>query len=319
MDPHRPFDPNTLALPALFDALVDRDRLGALIEMALDEDLGDLGDVTTSNLVPPDAFARCAIVARADGVVAGLPVLAAVLEHAAHRFGAPPPPATFVVADGAPCRRGDVLVRFEGSLAAILPLERTLLNVLGRMCGVATFTKRHVDAVAGTKARVCCTRKTLPGWRELDKYAVRCGGGTLHRIGLYDAMLVKDNHLGAVPIESFAEAIAAASRAARRRAEALGRPLRFVEVEVDTLDQFDRLLAVEPGLVDIALLDNFDLPSLREAVGRRDARSPRLELEASGGVRLDTIRAIAETGVERISCGGLTHSAVALDVALDLA
>lgn len=303
-------DFNALPLDRLFGELVEPSRLATLLRLALDEDLGEVGDVTTSALVPPDARARAAIVARAEGVVAGLPVVRAVLEmsDAMAALG-----AEFVARDGDRCRRGDVLVRFDGPLALLLPLERTMLNALGRLCGIASLTRRFVDEVAGTKARVCCTRKTLPGWRDLEKYAVRCGGGTLHRIGLYDAMLVKDNHLGAVPPGELGSALAAAAKAARRRHE-----LRFVEVEVDSLEQLRVVLAIEPGLVDIVLLDNFDLAMLRAAVAMRDACGARVELEASGGVKLETVRAIAETGVERISSGAITHSAIALDVAIDL-
>ena len=303
-------DFNALPLNRLFESLVNPERLSLLMRMALDEDLGDVGDVTTSSLVPPDARARAAIVARAEGVVAGLPVVRAVLEmaDATHALG-----ATFLANDGERCSRGQELVRFDGPLALLLPLERTMLNALGRLCGIATLTRRFVDAVAGTKARICCTRKTLPGWRELEKYAVRCGGGTLHRIGLYDAMLVKDNHLGAVAPGDLGPALTAAAKAARRRHE-----LRFVEVEVDSLEQLRVVLAMERGLIDIVLLDNFNPPMLAEAVAMRAAAGTRVELEASGGVRLETVRAIAETGVDRISSGAITHSAIALDVAIDL-
>lgn len=301
-------DLNTLALPELFATLVDEERLDTLLALAFEEDLGDVGDVTTSSLVPPDVIARAAIVARSDGVVAGLPVVERVLTSRTNELI-----CTARADDGAPCRRGDVLMELEGPLALMLPFERIALNTLGRLCGIATLTRRFVDAVAGTRAKLCCTRKTTPGWRELEKYAVRCGGGWLHRIGLYDAMLVKDNHLGAIPADQLAPTLAAAARVARRRFD-----LRFVEVEVDTLEQLDDVLSIEAGVIDIVLLDNFELGALREAVRRRDARRPKLELEASGGVRLESVRAIAETGVDRISCGAVTHSAISLDVALDL-
>lgn len=303
-------DLNALSLDDLFATLVDRGRLETLLRMALEEDLGESGDVTTSSLVPPTATAAAAIVARQEGVVAGLPVVRAVLDlaGATERLG-----TRFLARDGQPCRRGDVLVRFDGPLAELLPLERVMLNALGRLCGIASTTRRYVDAVAGTQARICCTRKTLPGWRELEKYAVRCGGGTLHRIGLYDAMLVKDNHLGAVPPDELASALAAAAKAARRR-----HALRFVEVEVDSIEQLRQVLSIERGLIDIVLLDNFDVPRLREAVALRASLGAAVQFEASGGVRLETVRPIAETGVERISCGAITHSAIALDVAIDL-
>jgi nicotinate-nucleotide pyrophosphorylase (carboxylating) len=303
-------DYNAMPLDGVFASLVHPARLDTLLRLALEEDLGAVGDVTTDCLVPPDVRATAAIVARADGVVAGLPVVerVLVLGEALELLE-----TRFVARDGDRCRAGDTLVRFDGPLAALLPLERTMLNALGRLSGIASLTRRYVDAIAGTKARLCCTRKTLPGWRELEKYAVRCGGGWLHRIGLYDAMLVKDNHLGAVPPDELAPALAAAAKAARRRHE-----LRFVEVEVDTLEQLERVLTIEPGLIDIVLLDNFDVARLRQAVELRDRRQPRLQLEASGGVRLETVRGIAETGVERVSCGAITHSAIVLDVAIDL-
>ena len=301
-------DLNTLALPELFATLVNESRLDTLLRMALDEDLGDDGDVTTSTFVPSDTNVRAGIVARADGVVAGLAVVERLLASKADDVN-----RDVRVCDGSACRRGDVLVKLRGSLASILPLERTLLNTLGHLSGIATLTRRFVDATSGTKAKLCCTRKTTPGWRELEKYAVRCGGGWLHRVGLYDAMLVKDNHIGAVQPNELASALARAARAARARFD-----LRFVEVEVDTLEQFDAVLSIERGLIDIILLDNFDLDALREAVRRRDVCASTVELEASGGVRLDRVRAIAETGVERISCGAITHSAISLDLAVDL-
>ncbi len=190
----------------------------------------------------------------------------------------------------------------------ILAFERTALNFLQHLSGVATLTARFVDAVAGTKATILDTRKTLPGWRLLEKYAVRCGGGRNHRIGLYDAILIKDNHLAHFVHRG--DPIAAAVSAARSQAS----PGTTVEVEVDSLDQLDKALRCRP---DIILVDNFDLDRLREAVRRRDAVPPRIPLEASGGINLETVRAIAETGVDRISVGALTHSAPALDIGLD--
>jgi nicotinate-nucleotide pyrophosphorylase (carboxylating) len=317
-----PADLNALPLEALFDALVDRRRFSTLINLAFDEDLGDAGDVTTAAMVPADVRATAAIVAREEGIVAGLPALARILEEGPRRGASGPGGSAglrwrITGRDGQRCRDGDRLVELEGPLAAMLPLERILLNLLGRLSGVATLTRAYVDECAGTRAKLCCTRKTTPGLRELEKYAVRCGGGWLHRIGLYDAMLVKDNHLGAVSAGSLTGHVAEAALAARRR-----HPLRFVEVEVDTLEQLDAILAIEPGVIDIVLLDNFSLDQLAVAVRRRDARSvpgtATVELEASGGVRLERLKAIAATGVDRISCGAITHGARSLDVALDL-
>lgn len=303
-----PSDLNELPLDRLFATLVDRDRLDRLVALALEEDLGTVGDVTTEAIVPPTAVASAAIVARAAGTVAGLRVLEAILENRGRGLTWRVPRA-----DGDEVRKGDVVLELSGPLAAILPLERTLLNILSRLSGVASRTREFVALVSGTKARVCDTRKTTPGWRELEKYAVRCGGGWLHRIGLHDAMLAKDNHLAAIPPDELAAAIAAAAASARRR-----HPLRFVEVEVESLDQLDRLLGLPPGVIDMVLLDNMDNGMLAEAVRRRDARRPGLLLEASGGVRLDTIRAIAATGVDRISVGSITHGAISLDFALDV-
>jgi nicotinate-nucleotide pyrophosphorylase (carboxylating) len=304
-----PVELNELPLDRLFATLVDRDRLDRLVALALEEDLGAVGDVTTEAIVPPAATARAAIVARAAGTVAGLRTLEAILENRGRGIA-----YRTLRADGDQVGRGDEVLTLSGPLAAILPLERTLLNFLSRLSGVATRTREFVGLVAGTKAKVCDTRKTTPGWRELEKYAVRCGGGWLHRIGLFDAMLVKDNHLAAVPPDELADAVAAAAHAARKR-----HPLRFVEVEVDSLDQLDRLLGLPAGAIDIILLDNMDAATLAEAVRRRDARRPGLLLEASGGVRAETIRGIAATGVDRISVGSITHGATGLDFALDIA
>lgn len=301
-------DLNELPLERLFATLVDRDRLDRLVGLALEEDLGTVGDVTTEAIVAPTETASAAIVARAPGTVAGLRVLEAILESRGRGLS-----WRTVRADGDAVRPGDVVLGLSGPRAAILPLERTLLNFLSRLSGVATRTREFVDRVAGTKARVCDTRKTTPGWRELEKYAVRCGGGWLHRIGLYDAMLVKDNHLAGIPPDELAAAVAAAAATARKR-----HALRFIEVEVDSLGQFDRLLALPAGTIDLVLLDNMSPATLGDAVRRRDATRPGLGLEASGGVRLETVAAIAATGVDRISVGSITHGAVALDFALDL-
>ena len=302
-------DLNELPLERRFATLVDRDRLDRLVSLALEEDLGTVGDVTTEAIVPPGEMAKAAIVARAPGTVAGLRVLEAILESRGRGLA-----WRVVGIDGSEVRTGDVVLEISGPLAAILPLERTLLNFLSRLSGVATRTREFVGLVSGTRAKVCDTRKTTPGWRELEKYAVRCGGGWMHRIGLYDAMLVKDNHLAAIPPEELAPAVAAAAGAARKR-----HAIRFVEIEVDSLAQLDRLLVLPAGAIDLVLLDNMDPATLAEAVRRRDARSPGLLLDASGGVRLETVRAIAATGVDRISVGSITHGATSLDFALDIA
>ncbi len=274
-----------------------------LLELALEEDLGGTGDVTSLATIPADARGRAAFVARSPGVVAGLPAAALV-------FAALDAAVTFepLVADGTRLHGGERLALVSGPMRSVLSGERIALNFLQHLSGVATLTCRFVDAVGELPCRVLDTRKTLPGWRRLAKYAVRCGGGHNHRLGLHDGILIKDNHLAALagrphPVR---EAVAAARRHP-------GPPLP-VEVEVDTLEQLDEALACKP---DVVLLDNMAPDVLREAVRRRAAAAPGVLLEASGGVNLSTVRAIAETGVDRVSVGALTHSAAALDIGLD--
>ena len=270
-----------------------------LVELAMAEDLGRFGDRTSRALIPADQPGRAAFVARTNGVVAGLPAAAMVCEKLQFKTK---------IEDGAIVSRGTVLALASGSLREILAAERTALNFLQRLSGVATLTRKFVDAVAGTSAKILDTRKTTPGWRLLEKYAVRMGGGTNHRIGLFDGILIKDNHLAGLNGD-----VRAAVRMAR---DAAGNETFSVEVEVDTLEQLDAALV---EFADIVLLDNMPADMMREAVKRRNAASPDTKLEASGGVNLDTVRAIAETGVDRISVGALTHSAPALDIALDYA
>ena len=272
----------------------------ALLALALAEDLGDAGDVTSLATIPSDAAGRAAFVARRPGVVAGLHLLPLVADAVDPTLA-----VELLAADGAAVVPGDRLATISGPLRGLLAAERTALNFLQRLSGVATLTRRYVEAVAGTRAVVLDTRKTTPGWRLLEKYAVRCGGGTNHRVGLFDAVLIKDNHLAGLGADAVRRAVAAA------RAYAPGLP---VEVEVDTLQQLDDALAVR---ADIVLLDNLPADALREAVRRRDAVAPGTRLEASGGVTLDTVRGMAEAGVDRISVGALTHSAPALDIGLD--
>jgi nicotinate-nucleotide pyrophosphorylase (carboxylating) len=278
-----------------------------LIELALAEDLGDTGDVTTTATIPARVNGAARLVARGPGVIAGLPVAERLLGRFELLAG-----WTRERADGDAVLAGDTIARIAGPVRAILAVERVLLNFLQRLSGVATLTARYTSAVAGTRAKILDTRKTTPGWRALEKYAVRCGGGTNHRFGLFDAVLIKDNHLAWLASSSgSAGPIAAAVAASKSIVPAGG----FVEVEVDTLEQFDRALACGP---DVILVDNLGPEALAEAVRRRDARGPGVLLEASGGVTLGTVRALAETGVDRISIGALTHSAPALDLALDL-
>jgi nicotinate-nucleotide pyrophosphorylase (carboxylating) len=273
-----------------------------LIGLALAEDLSSTGDLTCAALIRPEETAAVQVVARTDGVLAGSPVgrmvfarLDPAVQWEAHRR------------DGDLIERGAAVATVSGPLATLLTGERTMLNFMTHLSGVATMTRRFVDAVRGTRAAVLDTRKTLPGWRALEKYAVRCGGGTNHRMGLYDGVLIKDNHLAAWTESS---SIARAVETARQRSPR-GIP---IEVEVDTLSQLEDALQGKP---DIVLLDNMDLDSLSASVRLRDRVAPDVLLEASGGVTLETVAAIARTGVERISVGGLTHSAPALDLAFD--
>lgn len=304
-------DLNALDLSDLWPALVDQRRLRTLLELARDEDLGAAGDVTSRFTIEAGRRGRALVRARRPGVVAGLPALATLLDVFAFDG--------VLVArsvDGRQVEAGAVLAELEGDLRGLLALERTLLNLLGRLCGIATTTRRHVDAVAGAgasrAARICDTRKTTPGLRALEKYAVRCGGGWMHRLGLDDAMLVKDNHLAGLEPEALARTVAEAARRARAAQD-----LRFVEVEVDALEQLAAILRLPEGTVDMVLLDNMDLETMRRAVAMRGVRPTPL-LEASGGLTLDRLRAVAETGVDRISIGALTHSAASLDVGMDV-
>lgn len=266
------------------------------VRRALDEDLGLAGDVTSRATVPADARAKAVIAARKKGVSAGADVAAAV-------FRAVDPGISFTVetADGSAVEKGSVIARIEGPARAVLAGERVALNFMGRMSGIATLTATYVAAVAGTKARIVCTRKTTPGLRAFEKYAVRAGGGMNHRFGLFDAVLIKDNHVAA------AGGVTAAVNRAREHA---GHMVK-IEVEVDNLEQLEE--ALQAG-AEIVMLDNIGPKLLREAVRMADGRAIT---EASGGIDLTTVRAIAEAGVDLISSGALTHSAPVLDLGLD--
>ena len=276
-----------------------------LVAAALDEDLGPAPgrDVTSQSTIAGTTTGTADLVARADGVLAGLVVVPEVLAQVAARLGLPAPSLVVRVPDGTRVTRGDVLAELAGPVQALLVAERTLLNLASRASGVATHTRRWADALEGTGARVLDTRKTTPGLRALEKYAVRCGGGVNHRFGLDDAILIKDNHVAACG--GVGEAV--------RRARAHAGHLVKVEVEVDGLDQLDEALKHGP---DVVMLDNFSLDDLATAVRLAKGRAV---LEASGGVNLTTVRAIAETGVDVISVGALTHSAPVLDIGLDAA
>ncbi len=275
----------------------------ALISIALWEDLRDLGDRTSLATIPADKQATARFVARGDGVVAGLFVAhdVALAVNPLLRFE---PKLT----DGTSVARGTVLATISGPLRSILAAERIALNFLQRLSGIATLTRQYVDAVAGLPVKILDTRKTTPGWRLLEKYAVRMGGGTNHRIGLYDAILIKDNHIAGI----------AGPNPVRRSVELVraypGNEGLEVEVEVDSSAQ---LLEVFPAKPEIVLLDNMTPEQLRECVTLRNQIAPTTLLEASGGITLATLRTIAETGVDRISIGAITHSAPAFDIGLD--
>src|ERR1043166_8580052 len=280
------------------DAFLSPLEIDAAVERALAEDLGRAGDVTSVATVPAEATASALVVARAAGTIAGLPLVAATIRRLAPEIEITPE-----VGDGAAVAARTTLMRIAGPARAILAAERTALNFLGHLSGIATATAVFVQAVAHTKARICCTRKTTPGLRALAKYAVRCGGGFNHRFGLDDAILIKDNHI----------AVAGGIAAVLARAKAVAGHLVKVEIEVDTLAQLSEVLAA--GGADAVLLDNMDPPTMRRAV---EMVAGRLVTEASGGITLATVAAIAETGVDYISSGALTHSAPNLDVAIDI-
>jgi nicotinate-nucleotide pyrophosphorylase (carboxylating) len=248
------------------------------------------------------------LVARSPGVLAGLPAIELLSKWFELGKGWQPH-----LADGDRLNHGSLVGRLAGSMRSLLSMERTALNFLQRLSGIATLTAKYVALVAGTRAAIYDTRKTTPAWRLLEKYAVRCGGGVNHRFGLYDAVLIKDNHLAWLKEAAGPggpHPCVTAITSARKSTS----PGTIIEIEVDTLDQLDQALNCAP---DIILVDNLGPEELAEAVRRRDAAAPDVQLEASGGVNLNSVRALAETGVDRISIGALTHSAPALDLALD--
>lgn len=266
------------------------------VASALEEDLGSAGDITTDCIIPAEARGEATIVARKAGVVAGLDLAEAA-------FKALDPEVSFIrmVDDGGEVAAGGTIAQISGKTRALLTAERTALNFLGRLSGIATLTAAYVKAVEGTGARIACTRKTTPGLRALEKYAVRAGGGVNHRFGLYDAVLVKDNHIAA------AGGLAKALERLRTRKGHVAK----IEVEVDTLDQLEEALKFP---IDAVLLDNMDTAMLAQAVSRI---AGRVMTEASGGMTLENVREIAATGVDLISVGALTHSPRNLDSSLE--
>jgi nicotinate-nucleotide pyrophosphorylase (carboxylating) len=298
-------DPEHTGPPTLRRFIRDAE-LDRLIAIAREEDIGKVGDVTSAVMIDEGQAGEAVIAARQPGVVAGgamLWVIALAYDEAIT--------VRLKVEDGQRVEAGAVIASLSGPLRSLLAAERVALNFCCHLSGVATLTSRFVDAVRGTSTRVYDTRKTLPGLRSLQKYAVACGGGHTHRVGLHDALLIKDNHVADLEIKDWPRAIGAAIKAARK----LNKKLAFAMVEVDTLEQLG--VALKSG-VDAVLLDNFSVEGVREAVAMRDKSAKGVELEVSGGVTLETIEGYARAGADRVSVGALTHSAVALDLGMDL-
>lgn len=303
MKPKRP--PSTIPMDRLKTRALQ--SLQPLLTLALDEDIGP-GDLTTDVLIDSEAEAEGRLLACAGGVVAGLLFVGPILRRVDARLGFEPE-----VEDGAGVQTDRLLGRITGPIRPMLTAERTMLNFLQGLSGIATLTRKYIDAVAGTGVVVLDTRKTTPGWRYLEKYAVRAGGGTNHRTGLHDGVIIKDNHLAVRAPNHVGETIAGLVHEARSRIS----PEIPIQVEVERLDYLEEVLASEP---DVVLLDNMTVQTCRDAVALRG----RLfgdggpALEASGGISLDNVRRFAETGVDRISIGALTHSAPILDISLEI-
>ena len=289
--------------PGFGDA--ERRAAAVLIDVSLTEDLGERGDVTTAATIDGEAEGRVRIVAREAGVVAGLPVAAMVCDAVDGAIGRD------VIEDGTPVSAGDCVATLCGPVRSLLTAERTALNFLTHLSGIATLASRYVAETAGTPARVLDTRKTLPGWRRLAKYAARCGGAANHRMGLYDMVLIKDNHIAAWRERHPDASLAAILEGVRNAA-----PQTLVMVEVDTAGQLEQLLSADPP-PDFVMLDNMTEDQLRAAVATRNRLAPSVRLEASGGVTLETVGGIARTGVDRISVGAITHSAPNFDLGFD--
>ena len=284
---------------------LDLSKIQGLIDIAVAEDFG-MGDPTTLVTVDEDAKAETRIVSREDIVVCGMALVGSVLDRYDRRLQ-----LEVLIEDGQNAKRGDVMGVISGPVRPMLSAERVVLNFLQRLCGISTLTSKYVEVVSGTKAKIFDTRKTTPGWRQLEKYAVRCGGGENHRIHLGDGVLIKDNHIAEFgnDLESKLSDMVVMAKAIEG--------VKFVGVEVDNIEfQLVRVLRVDG--IDIVLLDNMTNGQMRQAVAMRDETSgERPLLEASGNVRIETVRAVAETGVDRISIGAITHSAVSVDIGLD--
>jgi nicotinate-nucleotide pyrophosphorylase (carboxylating) len=293
-----------VSMPSLEFYQSDRGSAAMLISLALAEDLRETGDLTSEALIDPELTGFIDVVSRQTGIVAGQPVAEMLFQQVNHDVE-----WETKIPDGSPVEADSVIATVRGPFVSLLKGERTALNFLTQLSGVATLTRRFVDLVEGTNAVILDTRKTWPGFRNLEKYAVRAGGGTNHRMGLYDAVLIKDNHLAAWN-KSGAGTITDAIAEVRGKVE----DGITIEVEVDTLEQLEAALPAKP---DSILLDNMRPDMLKQAVAMRNDTSPEVLLEASGGVTLETVREIADTGVDRISVGALTHSVTALDIGFD--
>ena len=276
---------------------------GDLISLALNEDLGTAGDVTSRAFIPTESVSRARIVSRCDCIASGIAIASEVFRRVDETLT-----ITAHAAEGERLSPGSVLLEISGPTRSILSGERTALNFLGRLCGIATLSRRYADAVKGTGVTLLDTRKTTPGWRLLEKQAVKAGGCTNHRMGLHDAVLVKDNHLAALGDLSLLPPVITGLRTAH--------PGLPIEIEADRLDQVKTLLGMQG--IDVILLDNMSPAQMSEAVALRNKFAPAVLLEASGGVTLATVPEIAATGVDRISVGALTHSATNADLSLEL-
>lgn len=274
-----------------------------LLGLALQEDLGDSGDITSQAVIPADLLGQATFVARSAGILAGVPIIRLVCNAIDRSLR-----LKQHVTDGTALQKDLSIASISGSMRSILAVERTALNFLQRLSGIATQTNKYVELVKETRCQVLDTRKTIPGWRVLEKYAVRCGGGHNHRMGLFDAVMIKDNHLAGLRHHGtpLAEAV--------KQARAAVGPQVVVEVEVESIEQLRQALTAQP---DVILLDNMKTDMLRHAAEIRNITAPKTRLEASGGITLSTLKDVANTGVDCVSVGALTHSAPALDIALD--
>ncbi|MEM9345199.1 MAG: carboxylating nicotinate-nucleotide diphosphorylase [Planctomycetota bacterium] len=287
---------------------ISQAELTALIETAKREDLGPDGeDITSACFIPEDQTGQAVFVSRESGYLSGLILLPIICDVYGGRVA-----AERLAMEGEVTYPGRKLAELQGPLRDILAIERVALNFISHMSGIATLTRNYCESFdGGYESTICDTRKTLPGLRGLQKYAVACGEGHTHRMGLYDAVLIKDNHIAGIPLDQLGQRLTEASQHVRNAWP----NLKFIEVEVDTLDQLTEVLKAP---IDLVLLDNMPNSDLKAAVDIRDKFAPYVKLEASGGVTLDTVRNIAKTGVDRISVGALTHSAASLDIGLDI-